>query len=397
MWMKEITNEKGTRYQYRERFTVPTTGKIICLSVTLNSNTRHAERVAGEMLREKFKKKTETATERKHKILETLTLKDVCDGWQAFTAPTVKEETRDNHDMYCRRILWGSTSELLFVEFTPVLAEKIVSDMYYHEMLSYAYCSGTLVTIKAIMRYAKKAGYIGNVSDYEDIKLKRRPATPAELEKTTNKFLNKDELASCLEQLKRVSIRLAMAMEFISLTGLRCGEMLALRWQDYNKKAQTISVNGTIVKIAHNGDVIQRGTPKNIYSFRTVDLNARAVAILAWFKADNARLALWGHKGNCVSRSYVDRGYIFTTRYGYPYNIQYINKKLRGIAIPGKKISTHIFRHTHISMLAELNVPLKAIMQRVGHNDPNTTLSIYTHVTDTMKRDMLEKLETLTV
>lgn len=63
------------------------------------------------------------------------------------------------------------------------------------------------------------------------------------------------------------------------------------------------------------------------------------------------------------------------------------------MVIPGKKISTHIFRHTHISMLAEMNVPLKAIMQRVGHNDPNTTLQIYTHVTNAMREDLQKKLE----
>lgn len=39
----------------------------------------------------------------------------------------------------------------------------------------------------------------------------------------------------------------------------------------------------------------------------------------------------------------------------------------------GKHLTTHIFRHTHISMLAELGVPLKTIMQRVGHNNPFCT------------------------
>ena len=48
-------------------------------------------------------------------------------------------------------------------------------------------------------------------------------------------------------------------------------------------------------------------------------------------------------------------------------------------------MTTHIFRHTHISLLAEEGVPLKAIMQRVGHNDPTTTMSIYTHVTKDME------------
>ena len=72
--------------------------------------------------------------------------------------------------------------------------------------------------------------------------------------------------------------------------------------------------------------------------------------------------------------------------------MQYINKLLKQVHIDGKHLTTHIFRHTHISILAELGIPLKAIMQRVGHNDPATTLSIYTHVTQHMKNDIVEKL-----
>lgn len=48
-------------------------------------------------------------------------------------------------------------------------------------------------------------------------------------------------------------------------------------------------------------------------------------------------------------------------------------------------------------MLAEMNVPLKAIMQRVGHNDPNTTLQIYTHVTENMKAETRAKLERISI
>ena len=67
------------------------------------------------------------------------------------------------------------------------------------------------------------------------------------------------------------------------------------------------------------------------------------------------------------------------------------------LQIPGKHITTHMFRHTHISMLAEMAVPLKAIMQRVGHNDPNTTLSIYTHVTNAMTEEANRKIDALSV
>ncbi len=48
-------------------------------------------------------------------------------------------------------------------------------------------------------------------------------------------------------------------------------------------------------------------------------------------------------------------------------------------------------------MLAEKGVELKAIMNCVGHNDPNTMLSIYTHVTEAMQEKMQAVLESLSV
>ncbi len=83
-----------------------------------------------------------------------------------------------------------------------------------------------------------------------------------------------------------------------------------------------------------------------------------------------------------------------------PLNREYINHILRKVEIPGKHLSTHIFRHTHISMLVEQGVPLKAIMKRVGHNDPKTTLAVYTHVTESMQekmRESLNKIDQITV
>ncbi|WP_347339060.1 tyrosine-type recombinase/integrase [Enterococcus larvae] len=41
-----------------------------------------------------------------------------------------------------------------------------------------------------------------------------------------------------------------------------------------------------------------------------------------------------------------------------------------------KKPTSHIFRHSHVSLLSELNVPLKAIMDRVDHSDVNTAPSL---------------------
>ena len=58
-------------------------------------------------------------------------------------------------------------------------------------------------------------------------------------------------------------------------------------------------------------------------------------------------------------------------------------------------VHTHIFRHTHVALLIEQNIPIKVISERLGHSDINTTLSIYTHVTENMKIDLRNKLNNL--
>ncbi|GAB0229061.1 hypothetical protein JPSP8_18410 [Staphylococcus pseudintermedius] len=58
-----------------------------------------------------------------------------------------------------------------------------------------------------------------------------------------------------------------------------------------------------------------------------------------------------------------------------------------------RNLTTHTFRHTHISTLSEMELPLKAIMERVGHVDERTTLRIYTHVTKTMRDRITTELE----
>ena len=386
MWNEEITNSKGIRYKFCERFLV--NNKKIKLSVTLNSKTAQAKRKATELLQAKLYDVLNKVEKKQLEKINSLTFIQVANEWLEYTSPTVKIDTRINHKNYVNRIK-KAISNMLFIDFTPAVAEKIVSDMYYKEQLSYSYSNSTLIVIKAVMKYAKKSKYVQDISDFIDIKLRKRTATKKEVQRLQNKFLNADELKSCLKQLKEINPRIALAMEFIALTGLRCGELLALRVQDYDKLNSVVNINGTLLKSARNGEDIQRGTPKNIHSYRNVIINDRAKNILDSIILENKRLASWN------SKKYKDRGYIFTNSTGNPFNIQYINKKLRQIKIADKHISSHIFRHTHISMLAELGLSLKSIMQRVGHNDPKTTLSIYTHVTDNMNNEMRNKLKAL--
>ena len=373
MWVETLTNSKGTRYKYCERYELPN-GETRKVAITLNSNSTYARKQASIELQNKIK----DVIKQLH-LDPNITMYEVAQLWLEHTEPTVKIATHINHTLHVKKIFTYINTSIPLVKVTPIMLENMIHNVYYKEELSYYYAKSILTTVRAIFRHAKRRRIIQDIHEIEDISIKKKPFTHTEIAKKQNKFLDAVELKSVLAQLTKLAPRVALLIEFMSLTGLRIGELLALRYCDYDEKKATININGTLQYF------IKRGTPKNIYSVRDVTLDARCVKILNSIITDNKRQSLW-------FKGYEEQGYIFTAKRGNPYDMQYINKLLKQVHIEGKHLTTHIFRHTHISILAELGIPLKAIMQRVGHNDPATTLSIYTHVTQHMKNDIVEKL-----
>ena len=134
MWIEKVINSKGIRYKFCERFLNPNTNKMIKLSVTLNSNTTHAKRKATELLQAKFNDVINKAEKKQLEKINSLTFIQVANEWLEYTAPTVKVDTRINHKNYIKRIE-KAISDMLFIDFTPAIAEKIIQDMYYTEKL----------------------------------------------------------------------------------------------------------------------------------------------------------------------------------------------------------------------------------------------------------------------
>lgn len=379
MWIETRQSKKGTRYKYCERFELPN-GEIRKVSVIFNTNSSHARKQATIELQRKYEQAVKEID-----INKVVTYYDVAMSWLEHTEPTVKRSTHINHTIYVNKIFTYIDKALPIASLTAVTLEDVLHKVYYVENLSYSYTRATFTTMKAIYKHAKRKKLIPSLIDFEDIEIKKKPFSHSDIAKKQNKFLDAVELKETLMQLSKIDSRISLLFEFVSLTGLRIGELLALRYSDYDKENATININGTIQYDYKNSSEIKRGTPKNIYSVRDVSLSDRAVSILDSIMLENKRRSLW-------FEGYIDHGYIFTSSRGNPYDIQFLNRRLKGVHIEGKHLTTHIFRHTHISMLAELGVPLKTIMQRVGHNDPNTTLSIYTHVTKSMHDDVINKL-----
>ena len=364
-------------YKYGESYKDPLTGKYRKVYLTSSKNTKTVQKEMQRLLTDKIEAILLNSVDQK-----TLTVKTLVDEFVAIDKGLRKVTTQQNIEYHANTLLKWIEGDILVVNLKAIYIQRVLNKYLLEK--SFNYVKRVYSVLKQSLRYAKRMGYINDISYLDDVILKRPPRTTEEIAKSREKFLTKDELKTFLTALAKKNQRVALLFEFQALTGLRIGELRALRVKDYNSKNEYIDVNATL------SDKGLRLPPKNEYSARIVHLNKRARHILSTFiQLNHSRKQIMQHYKN------VDN-YIFVTDGGVPYDSHYLNKILKSVPF-NKVVTTHTFRHTHISLLAEKQTPLKTIMARVGHNEPKTTLSIYTHVTDAMKEQEKQILDSIDI
>ena len=170
-------------------------------------------------------------------------------------------------------------------------------------------------------------------------------------------------------------------------TGLRRGEIVALRWSDFDAKAATIRVSKARKRAAEEYE----GTTKTAYSARTVTLSPAAVQnLLAWRKKLTAILLRQGvplTKDSYVFRSLRDETQPITLT-----AVTHLFADLkRRLNLPAD-LRFHSFRHTHATLLAEQEISAKKIQVRLGHASASFTMDRYVHNTEKMQEGITEKV-----
>ena len=378
MYIDERKQKNGTiSYRYGENYKDPLTGKNKRVSATSSKNTKAVQKEMQRILNDRINEILTNSVSNK-----TLTIKDLTDEYVTIDKGLRKVTTQQNIENHAKTLLKWIDGNILVVNLKAIYIQRMLNKCLLEK--SFNYVKRVYSVLKQVLKYGKRMGYINDISYLEDIILKRPPRTAEEITKAREKFLTKDELKTFLTALAKKNQRVALLFEFQVLTGLRIGELRALRVKDYNSKNEYIDVNATL------SDKGLRLPPKNEYSARMVQLNKRARHILSTFiQLNHSRKQIMQHYKN-------DDNYIFVTDGGVPYDSHYLNKLLKSVPF-NKVVTTHTFRHTHISLLAEKQTPLKTIMARVGHNEPKTTLSIYTHVTDAMKEQEKQILDSIDI
>ena len=177
-------------------------------------------------------------------------------------------------------------------------------------------------------------------------------------------------------------------------TGVRLGELLALTWNDIDFDDKTVSVNKSIRQetiFNNKGEgkyttIIQ--PPKTETSIRTVPIPSNIIHKLKQFKTIQNKEKLSN------GELYMPSDLVFTTPIGTPINTSNLRKTYNRLLKKANinNIKFHALRHTYATRLFEEEVQIKTVQSLLGHSDINTTMNIYTHVTNAVKNNAIEKL-----
>jgi integrase len=170
------------------------------------------------------------------------------------------------------------------------------------------------------------------------------------------------------------------AWHVAAMTGMRRGELLALRWRDADLAAGTVSVRRSAVPVREHGQrqAIKEGPPKSGKP-RVVSIDPATVAVLKAHKRERGTLAL------SLAR---DDALLFGDLDGRFHSPEHLTKafgdtvgrcrKETGEDLP--VITLHGLRHSHVSILLSNGVPVKTVSSRIGHSSPLVTMTVYAHL-----------------
>ena len=163
-------------------------------------------------------------------------------------------------------------------------------------------------------------------------------------------------------------------------TGLRIGEICALKWKDINLEKRIIYVQATLERIYDENlkkTKVIIDKPKTKNSVRQIPISNKLYSILKPLK-----------------KKYEEEDFFLTgksERYVEPRSYQYIYKRvLKKCKIQPHKF--HCLRHSFASECINVGMDIKTLSEILGHANVNITLNIYVHSSYQTKKKYLEKI-----
>ncbi len=303
----------------------------------------------------------------------------IADNWLLHLKPCVKETTFIKYKNLLKTYIIPYIGNFFLDEIT----NKVI-DSYCRQMMKKGGClnkglspktvSDILSLIRNILRYASDSGYL-TLTDAKSITIK----LPAK----EMKVLSLSEQAVLCNYIYKNPSLINIGILISLFTGIRVGELCALKWEDISLPDKTIYIHHTMQRIQTDNDKrcktkITITTPKSLRSVRTIPLPDELIQIITNFQNSPQSFFLTGRDNKWIE----------------PRTMQNHLKKLLKINSI-EKINYHCLRHTFATRCVELGFDIKSLSEILGHANVNITMNRYVHPTMELKRTNMQKFSSL--
>jgi len=174
-------------------------------------------------------------------------------------------------------------------------------------------------------------------------------------------------------------------------TGMRRGELLALKWQDIDLEKRILQIRRILTRIPSKlpGKGFEETEPKTDKGRRSIVLPLFTVEVLKQHRLRQLEEKLK------AGPTWNDHDYVFCTSIGTHLNptrdaLDVLKSLLKKAGLPN--IRFHDLRHSSATMLLSMQVHPKIVQEILGHSQINITMDIYSHVLPTMQEEAMGKV-----
>lgn len=307
---------------------------------------------------------------------ENITFGEVYERWIANYKLTVKESSFHIVELQYKSRILPILGNKKINQITTIECQDLINYWY---SIPLKYYKVLFNSITRIFKYAKQLKIVTDDPTSSVIipKASRQFDT---LEHPRN-YYTRDELRKFLEYAeKHEKYKFYVLFRLLAFSGMRKSEALALTWNDIDFDKSQITINKTLISTPK----VEVSTPKTKNSNRIVFIDKKTLSILKeWELKQKKDLLQKGFNAlspNQLIFSNEDNGYIIPTTIINP-----MNRIIRGSNLP--HITVHGLRHTYATLAAQGGMSVKQLQAQLGHSDVQTTLNIYTSITDEQRKD----------
>lgn len=297
-----------------------------------------------------------------------------CDEWLRLSRSRIKESTSVKYGTIIERHIKPALGSLDPRNISPKLTGEFTNELLYGKGLAPKTVKDIMVVLASVLKYGRKQ-YPGlfpavEVEYPRCAKREMRVLSRSEQERLSQYLLTDTD--PC-----KFGILLAM------MTGIRIGELCALRWDSINIVEGSMRVSATMQRLSSTdgGGAKTRvftGPPKSDAAVRLIPLSDRAAELCACFcPGDPSAYVLTG-----------------TRHYMEPRALQYrLKKYTEACGLEG--VHFHTLRHTFATRCLEAGFDIKSLSEILGHASTTVTLERYVHASMEQKRANMSKLSPL--